>query len=166
MDSPQHTDDAIREGEPPLTLHPAKPVSEIEIALVPGDASKDRFFALLFDNFIGLALGFVAACAVPNDRVALRVTAMVGVYLAYFFLFEALVGSTPGKIIFGLWVRRIEGGRCSWRQAGVRTLARIIEVNPILLGGIPAGITVLASKNRQRLGDMLAGTTVRKGRSV
>ena len=42
----------------------------------------------------------------------------------------------------------------------MRTLLRLFEVNPLLLGGIPAAIAVLCSKNRQRLGDMLAGTYV------
>ncbi len=155
-------DEAIRQGEPPHA--PREPLSRVEV--VPGNASKDRFFALVFDNLIGLVLGIVAAGAIPNHQVVLRVTAWVGVYLAYFFLFEALVGSTPGKMIFGLWVRRIEGGRCSWQQAAVRTVARVIEVNPLLLGALPAAIVVVASKNRQRLGDMLAGTVVRRGRSV
>jgi uncharacterized RDD family membrane protein YckC len=164
MESPQPMDEAIRQGDPPLAPRPSEPPSDIEV--VPGDASKDRFFALVFDNFIGLVLGIVAAGAIPNDQVVLRGTAWVAVYLGYFFLFEALVGSSPGKMAFGLWVRRIEGGRCSWLQAAVRTVARLIEVNPLLLGAIPAAIAVLASKNRQRLGDMLAGTVVRRGRSV
>jgi uncharacterized RDD family membrane protein YckC len=91
---------------------------------------------------------------------------LVAVYLGYFFLFESVVGSSPGKLLFGLWVRRIEGGRCSWQQAAVRTLARVVEVNPLFLGAIPAGVAILVSTNRQRFGDMLAGTTVRKGREV
>jgi uncharacterized RDD family membrane protein YckC len=164
MDSPQPIDEAIRQGDPPLGSRPSEPPINIEV--VPGDASKDRFFALVFDNLIGLVIGIVAAGAIPNNQVVLRATVWVAGYLGYFFLFEALFGSSPGKMIFGLWVRRLEGGRCSWLQAGVRTLARLIEVNPLLLGALPAAIAVLASKNRQRLGDRLAGTTVRKGRSV
>lgn len=37
---------------------------------------------------------------------------------------------------------------------------RLVEVNPFLLGGIPAGIAVALSTYNQRLGDMLAGTYV------
>lgn len=164
MESPERFDEAIRQGDRPLAPRQSEALSDIVV--VPGDASKDRFFALVFDNLVGLVIGMVAAGAIPNDQVVLRVTAWVAVYLGYFFLFEALVGSTPGKMIFGLWVRRIEGGRCSWLQAAVRTVARLIEVNPLLLGALPAAIVVLASKNRQRLGDVLAGTVVRRGRSV
>jgi hypothetical protein len=42
----------------------------------------------------------------------------------------------------------------------LRTLLRVIEVNPILLGALPAGIMLLVTKRRQRLGDLLAGTVV------
>jgi uncharacterized RDD family membrane protein YckC len=42
----------------------------------------------------------------------------------------------------------------------VRTLFRLIEVNPILAGGLPAGIAVIATRGKQRLGDMAAGTYV------
>jgi uncharacterized RDD family membrane protein YckC len=37
---------------------------------------------------------------------------------------------------------------------------RIIEVNPLLLGGIPAGIVVISTSRKQRIGDLLAGTIV------
>jgi uncharacterized RDD family membrane protein YckC len=48
----------------------------------------------------------------------------------------------------------------------VRTLFRLIEVNPILVGGIPAGIAVLMSAHKQRLGDMVASTYVLRDRDA
>lgn len=137
-----------------------------DIKIVPGDSSKDQLFAATFDNLFIVVIGLAAAMAIPNDQVELRAIALVAAYLGYFFLFEALFGSSPGIMFFGLWVRRLEGGRCSWQQAAVRTIARVVEVNPLVLGAIPAGVAILVSANKQRLGDMLAGTTVRKGRSV
>jgi uncharacterized RDD family membrane protein YckC len=136
------------------------------VQVVPGVGNKDRLFAASFDNLFIMVAGLATAMAVPSTYVAWRAIVLVAVYLGYFFIFEAVVGSSPGKLVFGLWVRRIEGGRCTWKQAGIRTLARIVEVNPLLLGAIPAGIAILASSNRQRLGDMLAGTAVRNGRTV
>ena len=136
-----------------------------DIQIVPGVASKDRFFAATFDELFIIILGFAAVLAMPTNPIW-RVTAFVAIYLGYFFLFEAIVGSTPGKLVFGLWVRRLGGGKCSWQQAGVRTLTRIVEVNPLLLGALPAGITILVTRNRQRLGDLFAGTTVRRGRTA
>jgi uncharacterized RDD family membrane protein YckC len=146
----------------------AMPETEVPpgIQIVPGVASKDRFFAATFDELFIVIAGLATAMAIPDDQIVSRGAALVAIFLGYFFLFEALVGTTPGKLVFGLWVRRVEGGRCSWQQAIVRTLARVFEVNPLLLGALPAAIAILASANRQRLGDMLAGTVVRKGRDV
>lgn len=45
-------------------------------------------------------------------------------------------------------------------RALVRTLLRLIEVDPFLLGGLPAGICVFFTKYKQRLGDMVAGAYV------
>jgi uncharacterized RDD family membrane protein YckC len=39
-------------------------------------------------------------------------------------------------------------------------LLRLVEVNPLLVGGLPAGIVAVLSPRKQRLGDMLAGTLV------
>ena len=36
----------------------------------------------------------------------------------------------------------------------------VIEVNPLLLGGLPAGLVVIATERKQRIGDLLAGTLV------
>jgi uncharacterized RDD family membrane protein YckC len=118
------------------------------------------------DSAPATALALVCAAWVPSTEVALRAFALVAAYLGYFFVFEAAIGTSPGKLAFGLWVRRIEGGPCSIWQAAVRTLARLVEVNPLVLGAIPAGIAILASTNRQRFGDMIAGTVVRQGRNV
>lgn len=46
------------------------------------------------------------------------------------------------------------------RAALVRTLLRVVEANPLLFGGVPAGVCILASKRNQRLGDLAAGTLV------
>ena len=79
------------------------------------------------------------------------------------FLFEGLTGTTPGKFLFGLWVRRVDRRRCSWGQVGVRTATRLLEVNPFLFGALPAGISVLTSGRHQRIGDKWAGTVVVSG---
>jgi uncharacterized RDD family membrane protein YckC len=163
-------DTGIQENGPALGSPVASPeAAELpfpRITIVPGDASKDRFFAAWMDSAGATVLALVAAGWVPGTQVVLRTVALVAGYLAYFFLSEAAFASSPGKLVFGLWVRRLKGGPCSIWQAAVRTLARLVEVNPLLLGAIPAGVAILASTNRQRFGDMLAGTVVRKGRRV
>jgi uncharacterized RDD family membrane protein YckC len=41
-----------------------------------------------------------------------------------------------------------------------------LEANPILFGGIPAGIAIISSAKKQRIGDLLAGTVVVSGREL
>jgi uncharacterized RDD family membrane protein YckC len=57
-------------------------------------------------------------------------------------------------------VRTIDGEQCDFSAAALRTILRIIEVNPLLFGAIPAAITIISTRRRQRLGDMLAETVV------
>jgi uncharacterized RDD family membrane protein YckC len=77
-----------------------------------------------------------------------------------------LVGTTIGKSLFALKVCQSSGAPCTAKQAAVRTALRFVEVNPLLLGGIPAGIAILTTKRRQRIGDLLAGTVVVKASSA
>lgn len=80
--------------------------------------------------------------------------------LAYFPVTEGLWGRSLGKLLTGTIVVNEEGDPPGVSRAIVRTLFRLIEVNPFLLGGLPAGIFVFNTKHCQRLGDMVAGTYV------
>lgn len=80
--------------------------------------------------------------------------------ILYFPLFEGLSGYTVGKYICRIKVINSEGKIPGIGRAVIRTLLRILEVNPALLGAIPAGVAILCSKTKQRFGDMLAHTYV------
>jgi uncharacterized RDD family membrane protein YckC len=80
--------------------------------------------------------------------------------LAYFPVTEGLWGRSAGKFASGTIVVDRMGRPPGIGKAALRTLLRLIEVNPFLAGGLPAGIIVLNTKERQRLGDMAAGTYV------
>jgi uncharacterized RDD family membrane protein YckC len=86
-----------------------------------------------------------------------------GVYLAvvlvYYFALEASIGQTVGKRLLCLRVARLDGSRPSALAIAGRTLLRLVDWFPVLyLAGF---ITVLASgRRRQRLGDLVARTTV------
>ena len=80
--------------------------------------------------------------------------------VAYFVVFEALWGRTLGKLITGTIVIDRNGRAPGFAKALVRTVLRLIEVNLLLIGGLPAGIALLVTKRHQRLGDLLAGTYV------
>ena len=127
---------------------------------VVGDTSKERLIAAFIDHLIAFALMMFAVALVPQSFPVVKAVLFFLIYLAYFIVLEALWSRTPGKYFQGLIVRKLDGGRCDWRASLIRGALRIIEVNPLLLGGIPAGIVILSSKRKQRLGDMLAGTVV------
>lgn len=125
-----------------------------------GNATRQRIFAFILDNLAGtiLALGVVAVLKADNPYAG--ALALCLTYLGYFFTFEALWSRTPGKYFQGLVVVNLDGSRCGWRAALIRTLLRAVEANPLLFGGVPAGIAISASQRRQRLGDLAAGTLV------
>jgi len=47
-------------------------------------------------------------------------------------------------------------------QASICTALRLLEVNPLFSGGVPAGVIVGLSKTRQRWGDVAARTFVQR----
>jgi uncharacterized RDD family membrane protein YckC len=80
--------------------------------------------------------------------------------LLYFPVSEGVWGRSLGKLVTSLKVVDKDGRTPAFWRVIVRTLMRLIEVNPFLMGGIPAGIALLATERKQRLGDLMAGTYV------
>lgn len=105
-------------------------------------------------------LSIAAGKAGPNDNPALQLFLAVTAYLGYFFAMEWALGWTVGKLVTGLRVCNLDGGRCTWRQIAVRTVYRLLEVNPFLLGAWPAAVRIIWSRDKQRFGDWAAGTLV------
>ena len=125
-----------------------------------GDSGKSRIVAFIIDNFVAFLLSALLVGVIHSGNALVSGTALALTYLSYFFIFELAWGRTPGKFLQGLVVRDISGARCNAKQILLRTLARILEANPFLLGGIPAGVAIMASTEKQRIGDTLAGTVV------
>jgi len=85
---------------------------------------------------------------------------LVSLIALYCLLLEGIWGRTLGKLITGIIVVDAAGHPPGIWKAILRTLARLFEVNPFVIGGLPAGIVMLNSKTRRRVGDMWAGTYV------
>ncbi|UHA74579.1 RDD family protein [Paenibacillus sp. 481] len=79
---------------------------------------------------------------------------------AYFLFLEGLTGYTLGKFVLRIQVVKRDGKPPGIVKSLIRSFMRLIEANPILIGALPAGVAVLASRKKQRLGDMLADTFV------
>ena len=126
-----------------------------------GDVTKWRLFAAAVDNLLASGICALIAARIPGEltTVARGVFAAIG-YLAYFLIQEGLWHTTLGKRAFGLVLTRLDDRPVGWSAAWWRTVLRVIEVNPLLFGALPAVLTAIWSKRKQRLGDMLAGTVV------
>jgi uncharacterized RDD family membrane protein YckC len=123
-----------------------------------------RFMALLIDFVIDAVvmtvvilatlttLGGTAASIVAS-------TAYLVVILGYNVVFEVFGGGrTLGKRATRLRVVGDGGGQVGLRASLIRNAIRLFEGIPTLY--IPAMVSVLASRNNQRLGDLAAGTLV------
>jgi len=119
-----------------------------------------RHLAAIFDNTLAMVLGVVVAKSIDGEPYQLQLVLFLIAYLGYFFLFEVLISRTPGKILTGLAVVKKDGSRITVGGVAIRTLLRILEVNPALLGYAPAALSIIFSKYNQRIGDRLAGSIV------
>jgi uncharacterized RDD family membrane protein YckC len=100
--------------------------------------------------------GFKLTTLSPGGSILLLI-----ITLAYYIVLEGLVGRTVGKMATGIRVVREDGTTPpGFGAAVIRTLLRIVDG---LIGNLVGFIVVLASKKRQRLGDMAAKTLVVRG---
>lgn len=82
------------------------------------------------------------------------------VIILYYIVLDATTGKTIGKYIVKTKVVNAQGGKISWGQSIGRNLMRIIDGLFVYLVAL---IAIAASKDKQRLGDMVAKTYVVKG---
>jgi uncharacterized RDD family membrane protein YckC len=153
-------DDEAWLNPPPPKPGPAEPEISAHDTIVP------RHLAASLDNTLSIIASLVCAKAVPDAWPAIQAVVFIAVFPGYFLLQEALFSRTLGKFCMGLIVVQYDGRRCTWRQAIIRTLFRFVEVNPLLLGALPAAISIIGSRHRQRFGDKVARTIVVPARRV
>ena len=133
-----------------------------------------RFLAISIDWAIQVALlvavlfaGGVASNSLDADRGAVAALAYLVVFLVvlgYPVAFETLRrGRTPGKAALGLRVVTREGGPVRFRHASIRAALGLVDF--LLTVGAAAVISTMATRDSQRLGDLVAGTLVVRERS-
>lgn len=126
-----------------------------------------RIAAGFIDLAVLLVLMFAYGAAVgeleTDDGVAVwlegtEAMLFIGLALFYYYACEALTATTLGKALLGLRVVTRDGGRAGINRISVRTLFRLVDGVLFYLVGL---IAVLATgRRRQRIGDLIAGTTV------
>jgi len=123
-----------------------------------------RFMALLIDLLIGgvvITVVILGTLAAVGDVAAEIVAAcafllIIVVYNVGFEVFGG--GRTIGKRATGLRVVTDGGAQVGLRASLIRNFMRLLE--GVATSYIPAMISVLATRNNQRLGDLAAGTLV------
>ena len=119
-----------------------------------------RWLGAWIDFIVLLSFLIVPDYVLGNATYQATLAIWLSLLAAYFPVTEMVFGKSLGKLLTRTRVVNEAGGRPSLLQAIVRTLFRLIEVNPLLAGGLPAGIAVAVSRGKQRLGDMAAKTYV------
>ena len=76
----------------------------------------------------------------------------------YFVILEGLIATTPGKLLMGLKVVKLNDEPYDWRAVLLRNIIRIIDGAPILY--VVGIISIAVTEKNQRLGDLAAGTVV------
>jgi uncharacterized RDD family membrane protein YckC len=131
-----------------------------------------RFAAHLVDGFLCLVAFYVIGSMVASQTGGMTedgfsmegapalVTMLFTfiVTLAYFAMLESSrSGKTLGKLIAGIRVADVNGGKASFSQALIRNILRLVDGLVFYIVGI---ILILRSGRKQRLGDRVAGTVV------
>lgn len=89
----------------------------------------------------------------------------IALYGLWCLVWELAIGTTPGKLLFRCYVLGADGVRPRARQLVVRNVARVVVAS---LGPPGLAMTLMTmlilTRNRQRIGDMLARTIVVQAR--
>ena len=136
-----------------------------------------RLVALILDTIFVSVLTFVATSvygvtavtwgsplanssgsAYFGSQTAIPAVWTAAVWLVYYTVCETMFSATPGKVLNGLRVVSVDLRPLTLSGVVVRNLLRLVDVLPgiYLLGGF----VMLATSHSQRLGDLLAGSTV------
>jgi len=150
-------------GEPPAAL-PSEPLEEVVTVIGFGR----RFVAYLIDAVI---LGAVAAClgfgisavtasggnqdVVSGANLAVQCLSIL-IALAYFVVFWATSGQTPGKMALGIKVIGTDGSPVTWGKAVLRYIGYIVSGLVFYLGFI----WIAFDAKRQGWHDKIASTYV------
>lgn len=149
-------------------LNPKLPLVVIGLA-----SPLDRALAFLLDGILllPLPLTFQLASsnldiyAMPESRRYLLFWVWLVGLIFYTAIAEVWQGRTIGKAVLGLHVRNVDGGRLRPRQAFLRNIARVLDFFPVPMVQMPylvALLFIILTPKRQRLGDLIARTIVRR----
>jgi uncharacterized RDD family membrane protein YckC len=114
-------------------------IAVISIGAIPSSSGNPGVLAII----IGVAFGLLA----------------ILIWVGYFAVIEwSWNGQTIGKRLTGIRVIKRNGTSITFRDAFIRALMRLVDWLPA--NGLVALVSFFATKNQQRLGDLVADTVV------
>lgn len=117
-----------------------------------------RIIALLIDEVILGCFGFVIFLAAASQNSETLLYGGIAIlFLGYHILFEGLRGQTIGKMLMGVIVVGVDNEPCTFGEAIIRNLLRTIDALGFYIVGL---LVMLVTPHRQRVGDIVAGTSV------
>jgi len=135
-----------------------------------------RFVAILIDTVIisiigaiaTLPLGTSTAATINQQTGAISIAPVYWIAIIieliitflYFTILEGRYGQTVGKIVLKLKVLKADGSPINYKDAGIRTILRIIDDVPFIVPYLLGAILIWSSDTKQRLGDRVAHTVV------
>ena len=130
----------------------------------PVASAGERIGGYLIDRLILIVYTFAIVALFSNismNTIWVWIVVLVMPWLLYSVLFEIFMNAqTPGKRLLNMQVVRLDGSRASVGDFVLRWIFALFEFS--FLNGAIALICVAAGAKGQRLGDMVAGTSVIK----
>jgi uncharacterized RDD family membrane protein YckC len=154
---------AIKEGL--LAKTPLPPAARVAASYTGGIVVR-RWLACWVDMVISVGILISADKLLGNEAYQKWLIAWILVAYSYFVICERLWGRTLGRVLTRTVVVNETGGRPTLGQVAIRTAFRVVEVNPFIFGGVPAGLVAAFTPTHQRLGDLLAKTYVLYSRDL
>ncbi len=123
-----------------------------------------RIVAAIVDGIIYFIFAWVFAAATGNTSSSgfelngAPALFTMAIWLAYYVVLEGLVGGTIGKLVVGIRVANANGQAPGLMPALIRNVLRIVDFLPMFY--ILGILTIAFSREKQRVGDRVAGTYV------
>lgn len=122
----------------------------------------DAFIVTVYLYMVFLVSSFMSIWSLFSTSPVAGVILSIIIYgpgIFYHLIFESVMnGQSPGKRMMKIKVMREDGRESSFPNYLIRWIFRVVDI--LLTFGAVALICVIASKKRQRIGDMIAKTTV------
>jgi len=134
----------------------------VDLAYAPAGLGQ-RFLAWLVDALIMTGYWCILVFGLPGvgieDPGTVAIVLLSSPFLLYHLVCELFFeGQTAGKRALRIQVARLDGASPTVGQYLLRWLFRLVEITVSF--GIPALLTIALTRRSQRIGDIVAGTTV------